>query len=116
MSARRIGGNTSIRRGEENQKRKRGQRREGLCQGKGHRAGFVTAAPTLENGAAYDDSSKESGQHQRERVRGAAELCREQARPADFIGHGRAADDCKTDQEKTRRQSRRECLVFRRKR
>ena len=84
---------------EEHQECERGERRQRLRDGEGHRTRHAAAAPSLKQRAAQNDSREERAQHQRERVRRAAQLRREQARPADFVGHGRGADDGETDQE-----------------
>jgi len=72
-----------------------------LREGERHAAYFAAAIPTLEDGAAENDSRKERREHQRKCIRGAAELRREQASPADFISHSRGADDAKTNAEKS---------------
>src|SRR5882762_10369013 len=89
---------------EENQESQRGECRKSLREGERHPAYFVAAIPTLEEGAAENDSCEERREHQRKGIRGTAELRREQTSPADFIRHGRGADDRKTDAEKTGRQ------------
>src|SRR6266404_3183051 len=88
---------------EKNQESQRGECRESLREGKRQAAYFVAAIPTLEDGAAENDSRKERREHQRKGIRGAAELRREQASPADFIRHGCGADDRKTNAEKSGR-------------
>src|SRR5258708_6930235 len=101
---------------EENQESQRGECRKSLREGKRHAAYFVAAIPTLEDGAAENDSCEERREHQRKGIRGAAELRREQASPADFIRHGRGADDRKADTEKTGRQGGWRRIFFFRKR
>src|SRR5882762_8536029 len=101
---------------EENQESQRGECRESLREGKRHPAYFVVAIPTLEDGAAENDSRKERREHERKGIRGAAELRRKQASPADFIRHSRGANDCKTDTEKTGRQGGWSRIFFLRKR
>src|SRR6266576_4001852 len=101
---------------EENQESQRGECRESLREGKRHAAYFVAAIPTLEDGAAENDSREERREHQCKGIRGAAELRREQASPADFISHSRCADDRKTDTEKTGRQGGWSHIFFLRKR
>src|ERR1700704_1715048 len=101
---------------EENQESQRGECRKSLREGKRHTAYFVAAIPTLEDGAAENDSCEERREHQRKGIRGAAELRREQASPTDFISHGRGANDRKTDTEKTGRQCGWRRIFFLRKR
>ena len=97
---------------EEHQEGERGERRQRLRDGEGHRARLAAAAPSFKQRAPQNDSREERAQHQRERVRRAAQLRREQARPADFVGHGRGADDCETNQEKSRWRGRRRRFHF----
>src|SRR5882672_7751763 len=101
---------------EENQESQRGKCRESLREGKRHEAYFVAAIPTLEDGAAENDSCEERREHQRKGIRGAAELRRKQASPADFIRHSRGADDAKTNAEKSGRMGGWSCNVIPRKR
>src|SRR6266404_5896846 len=101
---------------EKNQESQRGECRESLREGKRHKAYFVAAIPTLEDGAAENDSCEERREHERKGIRGAAELRQEQASPADFIRHGCGADDRKTDTEKTGRQGGWSRIFFLRKR
>src|SRR6266436_10239242 len=72
---------------EENQESQRGKCRESLREGERH-------------------------EHQRKCIRGAAELRRKQASPADFISHSRGADDAKTNAEKSGRMGGWSCNVI----
>ena len=99
--ARRIGGSTSIRRVKNTRKASAASAVSVCVTAKVIEPGTRRAAPSFKQRAPQNDSREERAEHQRERVRGAAQLRREQARPADFVGHGRSADDCETNQEKS---------------
>ena len=59
--------------------------------------------PALENEAADDDACQESGKHQSEGVRRAAEDSGEKACPRDFVGDGGSADDSEGKEQKAAR-------------
>ena len=86
--------------------REGGERRDRLRECERRWRGFVAAAPSLEQRAPQNDSREKRSQHQRKRIRRAAKLRREQARPADFVRHGRRADDGEANEEQARRVSR----------